>query len=971
MKIHGADQAVRDLTRWNRAGLSRVRYIEGGAAEWLEYLRVAHMLLYARDRATAPSENPDAWRQAFETGALEGTPVTGAAAALRTAWQQPAPQAYLKGAGDYRAALRAQYDRIPLDQTAQIQRAFVRAFHILTETLDAYANEGYLPTATQPPHLRRLLEQIAFQPRLAASARVPVALTIVAATPRQFVDRGLAVEYLPTDGLGALTFESLDALIVDPGLNLLRPLGHDQRRDTISAAATVFPLADTGVLNVALTGTLGLLFQDAEIQGVLVTAASKATGTVTVARGLPPVTAATWQEAAMALAPARLLPARPLGPTWLHFTAPPACYVGQLVSLKLTPPELRFAAEGSSGSETSGAIGGISMFGADAFAGFDAIGAFAGFILGNLATVLEVRGADVRIDKSVPARLEAVYPAVRSVVVDNPSDHAEGDFDVLVLGPYVTPAGAEPVGTLATLAGARVHIAAPPPEGLKAGDPVALRLADGRVAGGRIASITPGGTDGFALGLTLPAGVDFADVVSVAMLFGASPGFLHETRSDAALFPASGALDVIVPDMFDDLMKPGRVLLVAPDPATATPDDRGTGMAITIATAARAGDNLQLTFAEDLSSLAAFRRGHTVLYGNVPVLGHGKSLPEKVLGSGDASIAAQAMTLPAADIATRPDPGFPGGVIPDIEVKVDGRKLRLVSNAAEADPLQPAYLVRLTDTGAAEALFLSRLPTRADNVRLTRFRQGAGQRGNAVPPFAIVKTTPKVPIIATVIQPLAPQFGADIEGAETLRSQGGSYFALLDRALSARDFERLAESSASVWHAHVDLRREAGSQGQPTVVLTVVPAGDGAVEPIRDDLTRFLTDRALPGTVLDIQPFRPAPVKGTATVTLFAGYARDITIAEEIQAAVYGALKLEARALGRTLFVAEIVAVIEAHEAVDSVSFTLVPDWPATDPPRVVTSAAGAIQAVMPRATQAVFVAAPEDMAITLNGDAA
>ena len=33
MKIHGANEPVRDLTRWNRAGLLRFRYVEGGAAE--------------------------------------------------------------------------------------------------------------------------------------------------------------------------------------------------------------------------------------------------------------------------------------------------------------------------------------------------------------------------------------------------------------------------------------------------------------------------------------------------------------------------------------------------------------------------------------------------------------------------------------------------------------------------------------------------------------------------------------------------------------------------------------------------------------------------------------------------------------------------------------------------------------------------------------------------------------------------
>ena len=48
MKLADTTASVRDLTRWNRAGLRRFRYVDGAAAEWLEYLRICHLLLYAR-----------------------------------------------------------------------------------------------------------------------------------------------------------------------------------------------------------------------------------------------------------------------------------------------------------------------------------------------------------------------------------------------------------------------------------------------------------------------------------------------------------------------------------------------------------------------------------------------------------------------------------------------------------------------------------------------------------------------------------------------------------------------------------------------------------------------------------------------------------------------------------------------------------------------------------------------------------
>ncbi|OLS52122.1 hypothetical protein [Rhodovulum sulfidophilum] len=966
MKIHGSDTPVRDLTRWNRAGLSRFRYVEGGAAEWLEYLRVAHMLLHARSLGDAASDDPDVWRKGFEDGELPGgLPVMEAATALRSAWQQPPPQAYVEDVSDYRAALAAAYARRPLDQTAQISRAFVRAFHILTETLDAYANEGYLATATQAPHLRRLLELIAFEPRLPASAEVPLAFEIVEETPRQTLSRGLSVEYMPVDGSPVLTFESLADLIVDPGINLMRAVGHDNRVDAIGAAAKTFALMTTGVLNASLGGTMGVLSEGAALQGFAVTATDKVAGTITVERGLP-AGSFTEQGASMLLNPSEVHDARPRGSTWLHFAQAPAVYVGQVVAFSYDEDRVDdFTILGGGIAKRSRAMDILrgGSFSTETIAGFEFIEPYLSFYFGDTATVLEVRGRDVRISRTVPADLLAVYPAARKVVPQNP-DADPADQQILILGGYEIPEGAEPVGDLVTL-GAGIHVDTALPGAIAEGDPVALRMDTGEVAAGFISDIEKDGEDGFALTVALPTGFAETDVVEIAAAFTGTSGIVHETRSDDPLFEeGETALEIEIGSEYDALLKPGRVLLVAPDSETAGLEEAGEGMMLTILTAERSGGILTLSFEEDLADLEGFAKGYTVIYGNVAVFGHGKSLPEQVLGSGDGTVAGQVMELPSAEIATRRDAGFPGGVIPDMEITVDRRVLRLVLDAEEADPLQPSYVVRLNDEGVAEVHFVSRLATGTDNVRLTRFRQGSGQKGNDVPPFAITKTTPKEPIIGAVIQPIEPQFGADLEGAETLKSQGGSYFALLDRALSARDFERLAESTTMVWHAHADLRREAGSQGSPTIVLTVVPSGGGSVEPIRDDLTDYLIQRAMPGTVLDIEEYRAAPVKGVAVVNLKKGYAKDVAIAEEIQDAVYGALKLEARGLGRTLFVTEITAVIEAHEAVQNLVFTLVPDWDPADAPRVALSATDAIQAVMPDPTMTVFVADPADIEI-------
>ena len=970
MRIAGTDTPVRDLTRWNRAGLDRMRYVEGGAAEWLEYLRVCHMLLYAQDRDTAATDDPDVWRAAFETGALPGNvDVGGASAALRSLWQLPGPRAYSEANADYRTALRAQYDHVPLDQTAQISRAFVRALHILTESLDAYANEGFLPTATQEPHLRRLLELIDFRPRLAASATMPVALILAEDQPRQTIERGLAIEWMPTDGTPILTYESLSALVVDPAANTLRPSGWEERNDPVAPETGVFELADPTVLNVALTGTAGVLTGGPDAQGLKVTAARKSDGTVTVARGGPAGFAGTTQAARLLMAPTFSAAARPNGSDWLHFETVSAAYVGQVVSLvsrtRSASGDIAFATGGTGDAILRQSLGTAFTAIADLEIVPSASGAL-GFVAETLATVIEVRGRDVRLNRTVPGNLLSVYPAIRSVVVRNPPGHPEDALDVLVLGPYVTPEDAEPIGTLDTLSADRVYLDAPLPDGARETDAVALTFGDGMVVAATLSGLVNAGADGFSFAPSLPAGRRASAILSVALDFEIDVGLAHETRSSQPLFPpdAMGALDVAASAALDTLLVPGRLLLIAPDPKVARTGDPGPALAVTIATAERRADALRLTFREDVSTLSDLTRGAAVIYGNVPLMGHGKSLPETVLGSGDATLAMQAMPLPSGEIATRPDPDFPGGAAPDLEIHVGARKVRLVGSVAEADPLQPSCTALLAEDGTAEILFLSRLSTDVENVRLTRFRKGGGAAGNAVPRYAISKTVPKTPVVAAVVQPLSPQFGADAETSDDLRAKGGSAFALADRALSARDFARLAEGLGMVWHARADLRRVAGAGGRARVVLTVVPAGGGSVEPLRDDVTAYLTDRSLPGTRIEITPFRPAPVGGVATIALKPGFARDEAIAGDIRDTLVRAFGLEARGLGRILFVTELTAAIEAHEAVENLTFTLDPLWSAADPPRTILSTAGAIQAVVPAADTSVFIRAHEDVRV-------
>ena len=105
--------AAADLTRWNRAGLTRFRYIDGNAATYLEELR---------------SRLADAFGQ---WDALRGG--------------VPPDESDSERIG----RLLEQYEDDRRDLAWEIARSFARAAHVLAEHLDAYANEGYLGTAGQ------------------------------------------------------------------------------------------------------------------------------------------------------------------------------------------------------------------------------------------------------------------------------------------------------------------------------------------------------------------------------------------------------------------------------------------------------------------------------------------------------------------------------------------------------------------------------------------------------------------------------------------------------------------------------------------------------------------------------------------------------------------------------------------------------------------------------------------------------
>ncbi len=185
-----------DITRWNRAGLRRFRYVDANAASYLEELRARL------------AERFPIWQ------------------AIQRAGSEPASNAELTE--QYLAPRSA----IP-DWGWEIARALARACHVLGGHVDAFANESYLATATQWESLRRLVALVDYHPAPPASAFTHLALS---AKPDASgtVPPGFAVS---AESPGArITFETTEVLAIDSVLNELRPDGFDRNPEVLSGS---------------------------------------------------------------------------------------------------------------------------------------------------------------------------------------------------------------------------------------------------------------------------------------------------------------------------------------------------------------------------------------------------------------------------------------------------------------------------------------------------------------------------------------------------------------------------------------------------------------------------------------------------------------------------------------------------------------------------------------------------------------
>ena len=907
-----------DLTRWNRAGLHRFRYVDGNAVTFLELLRAE---LGDEYRVEDVLKRPKRFPRWYEVKTPPSTETKG----------------------ERQKRMLEQYHSPRRDWAWEIARVLARSSHVLTEHLDAYANEGFLGTATQWETVRRLVEMIDYHPAPPASASTRL---VIEAKEAGTLPTGFAVKHTPPDGGAPVVFETLEELKLDPLLNVLRPAEYKRNQERLGGDLLLLEGEVEGlrtgeplVLEDTVSGTLRayLIAGTRTVEGnteVRVTPrlSHRLRKGYTLIHAKPAERLAAIGPAAkgadlervlrLTEEPAGLLPGMVIqisdGAKELYRRVFSVAGKRLVLGTDLGPLRLDTARVGYPVTITVSAQEERPVDKPDAVI-------YALRVAGDWSRLTDRRVARETVDTSKQKHLP-FYTVTAARYHPADSEHPRRGYTILTVSwlksdhPFpldnpqtllVPPVGVGPWQTDTYLEKKDGHLPAAivtgKPKKTTAGD-LAVVVMGKQAARARLASVSVdpereeatltaedgwddrGGGDFFLTGTTVYAHFK-EELRTVAWQENRQP--VTGSRIPLASVPSA--------------LEKGRVLMVerADDPTTA------------FFTTVVKIEGATLVLARDLP--AGFTRGNTLVAGNVALSGHGESRAEKVLGSGDATRANQSFVFAEAGVSFVADPTQPAGVRAAIDLSVAARVWEQVGSFASSGPTDHHYTVRMTEAGHLLIAFGDgvsgrRLPTGANNVRLT-FRSGTGLAAN-LPAGSAFKTAKPHRLVEKVRQPMAATGGNDREGVESLRENAPATLLTLERAVSLDDFAWLAMAQSSVWQARA-FSRPTGLGRNDKVEVVVVPAGGGELGTLAATLTAFLVAHAVPEVEVTVLPFAPRTFALELLLTVDAAACNPDTVTAAVKSALQDAFSLRKRKLGQSLFLSEVYRVVEGVTGVE------------------------------------------------------
>jgi hypothetical protein len=373
-------------------------------------------------------------------------------------------------------------------------------------------------------------------------------------------------------------------------------------------------------------------------------------------------------------------------------------------------------------------------------------------------------------------------------------------------------------------------------------------------------------------------------------------------------------------------------------------------------TAADASGFCHLVLKLDVDGVLQLRTDSAALEGNVARAGHGETVRDEIVGSGDAAATFQRFELVRAPLTYVPG-GTATALDSSLVLLVNGVRWQQVPTLYGLAADAQVFEARLVEDGATELLFGdgvhgARLPTGRNNVTAT-YRAGLGLAGR-VGASALTTALDRPPGLLAVTNPLAATGGADPESRDAARSNAPRTVRTFGRAVSLQDFEDLVTASGEVAKAQATWTWDGFGRA---VHVTVAGQAGGTFLP--EDLRRLgssLTAARDPNHPLTLANYVPVDIVVRAAIGVDPDR-KQSDVEAAARAALLGALAFDALELGRPLGLSDVYRILQE---VPGVAYVDVNELGFKDPAE---QAARGLEAgpVQPRLQ--VFPARPDDVA--------
>lgn len=427
-----------------------------------------------------------------------------------------------------------------------------------------------------------------------------------------------------------------------------------------------------------------------------------------------------------------------------------------------------------------------------------------------------------------------------------------------------------------------------------------------------------------ALGLA-PAAVSFLDGVlsgPIAPILGTSASGMVNVTHD--VLPA---VDLPITVTISSVATLAAALSAAFDVQTAvTTDDRLIVLPKLPVWAPRAYLRLTLSV-DDPFSLDAATAG---LLGNVVAASHGETVPNEILGDGDASQTFQRFTFRKKPVTYTPAP-VPGGVVSSVELFVDGVRWTEVPTLYDAAPRDQVFVTRVADDGTLTAQFGdgltgARVTTGRENVT-ARYRHDTGLAGR-VRAGALTTLLDRATGVKGVTNPKPSDGGADPETMVRARQAAPGTVRTFGRAVALRDFEDSALTAGEVVKS---LATWVWAGERRAIHLTV--AAQGGVGFSGEGLGRILATLDAerdPNHKLLIDNYTPVAVVVDASLLVDDRHVRT-SVLDAARRVLLHSLSFDERRFAQPVYLSDIVSVLQHVEGVGAVDVNAL-DLKSSDP---------------------------------------